>query len=120
MTVTAYYPEVYVNDLEGALEEFKQIGFKHLETVENDIMKMYILEVNGNRLAFYTSHIPECQINEGIYGMRIDVTDFDEGLKYYENQGYKPVHGPKKEGSDRIVILEDDMERRISLHGPVN
>lgn len=24
MTVTAYYPEVYVNDLEGALEEFNK------------------------------------------------------------------------------------------------
>ena len=119
MTATAYYPEVYVNDLDGALEEFRRIGFKCLETVENDIMKMYILGLNGNRLAIYSSHMSEYQIDEGIFGIRVDVTDFEEGLIYYNDQGYKPVLGPKTEGSERIVILEDDKKRRVSLHGPI-
>lgn len=119
MTATAYYPEVYVNDLDGALEEFRRIGFTCLETVENDIMKMYILELNGNRLAIYSSHMPEYQIDEGIFGIRVDAVDFEEGLAYYDNQGYKPVLGPKTEGNERIVILEDDKKRRVSLHGPI-
>ena len=119
MTVTAYYPEVYVNELDLALEEFRWIGFKCLETVENDIMKMYILEINGNRLAIYSSDMSEYQVDEGIFGIRADVTDFEEGLIYYKDQGYKPVLGPKTEGSERIVILEDDKKRRVSLHRPI-
>lgn len=119
MTITAYYPEVFVNDLEEALEEFKRIGFKHLQSIENDIMKMHIVEVNGNKLGLYTSDIPEYQMQEGIFGMRVDVTNFEEGIEYFEGQGYKAVLGPKNEESDRIVILEDDFGRHVSLHGPI-
>ena len=116
MKITAYYPQVFVNDIDAALKEFEEIGFRKLHTVEDGDVKLYVIEINGNRIDLFTSELPALRNSiEGIYGMHVNVSDFDEGLEFYRARGYRILIGPISAPTMKRAILEDDQERRVAL-----
>ena len=116
MKITAYYPQVFVNDIDAALREFEEIGFQRLHTVEDEEVRLHVLEINGNRVDLFTSRLPALRNSkEGIYGMHVNVSDFDEGVEFYRARGYRILLGPTSAPSMIRAILEDDQERRVTL-----
>ena len=98
MTVTAYYPVIYVNDLEKSLKQYTEdLGFEKRHSVDIGFLKEIVL-ANGNyRIDLVTTSLDEFKHPDGYYAMRVNVREFDEALNYYESKGYKQmretVHG---------------------------
>lgn len=116
MTITAYFPVIFCDDLEASLKKYEAMGFERLHTTENFAMKSYVLEINGNRIEIFHSDMDMFKMDEGYYGMRVNVREFDEGLAYYENEGYKMIMGPFENDYAKVAILEDDKKRHIFLY----
>lgn len=115
MTITAFYPALYVNDLDAALAEYESLGFKRLHTIEDEYIKQHVMEINGNRIDLFTSNLPQLPKKEGFYTIRVNVTDIDEGLAYYQAKGYKPLHDVVEKSFLKCVLMKDEDEHRIFL-----
>ena len=119
MIITAYYPMIYVNDLNAALKQYcEELGFERLHTLDAGVIKLHVLAVNGYRLDIFTSSIEEMKGNrEGFYAMRVNVREFDEAIAYYEKKGYKMQREPFR-GTSAIhtVMMNDEGERLFVFH----
>jgi len=117
MTITAYYPIIYVNDLDAALKQYKEeLGFEKKHLIEDGFVREAVL-VNGDyRIDLVTSIVDEFKSREGFYAMRVNVREFDEALQYYKGLGYEPAYEPvhgtycdfvalEKKGADRIFLF---------------
>ncbi len=117
MTITAYYPIIYVNDMDAALKQYtEELGFEKKHAIEIQFLKEVVL-ANGNyRIDLLTALEDGFKAREGFYAMRVNVREFDEALQYYEGLGYKPAFEPfhgtvsdhvvlEKEGADRIFLF---------------
>lgn len=78
MTITAYYPVIYVNDMDAALKQYiEDLGFKKRHVVDSGFFKEVVL-VNGNyRVDLVTTTREEYKRPEGYYAMRVNVREFD-------------------------------------------
>ena len=89
MTITAFYPALYVNDLDAALAEYESLGFKKAHTKVNP---------NGQQVAFMQcgNLIVETYDKEGaameagaINHIAVDVHNIDELHKIIKAKGFK-------------------------------
>ena len=115
MKITAYYPVLFANDLNAAMQQYEKLGFKHLHTLDDGWVKLHILEINGDRIDIFTSELPELQMKDGFYAMRVNVREFEEGLAFYQEQGYKILMGPASAPSMQLAVLANDDGNRIFL-----
>ena len=117
MKISSYYPEFYYNDLDAALKSYTEdLGFKCLHCLDDGWVKLYVLELNGYRVDIFTSDREELQMKDGYYGMHINVDDFEEGMKYYGDRGYKVELGPTESPSVKIAVLINDDGDRLFLY----
>ena len=89
MKVTSFFPEIFVKDIEKAAESYvNDLGFSVRHRHENGDSKYFILKnEHGDRVALIS--FPDDSIPEGIYAMRMNVSDVDECVEYFLVKGYR-------------------------------
>ena len=115
MIITAYYPVLFAKDLDAALKRYEEMGFQRLHTLEDGWVKVHVLRINNDRIDLFSSDLPELQVKDGFYAMRVNVREFEEGLAFYQALGYKIVMGPASAPSMQLAVLQNDEEDRIFL-----
>lgn len=118
MTVTSYYPMIFTKDLDAALKEYTEVlGFERKHTVENEILKYHVLDLNGNRVDIFTSENEAIKNSrEGFYGMRVNAHEFEEGLEFYKQKGFKVINGPMYGRDCDIATLVNDAGSIVFLY----
>ncbi len=116
MTITAYYPIIYVNDMDAALKQYtEELGFEKKHVIEEPYVKEVVL-VNGDyRIDLMTALVDVFKAREGFYAMRVNVREFDEALQYYKGLGYQPAYEPVRTPHCDLVALEKEGADRIFL-----
>ena len=116
MTITAYYPIIYVNDMDAALKQYtEELGFEKKHAIEIQFLKEVVL-ANGNyRIDLLTALEDGFKAREGFYAMRVNVREFDEALQYYKGLGYQPAYEPVRTPHCDLVALEKEGADRIFL-----
>ncbi len=106
MTVTDYYPIFYTNDIESEIKRYEDdLGFELKHRPQIEYLEYATLEnSNKRRIDLVCSHFPNDSFSEGYLGMRANVDDFDEGLSYFEKQGYS-LFGTAHETDSSITAL---------------
>lgn len=106
MKVNDYYPIIYAEDIEAETKRFTEdLGFtvKHRPKIE--YLDYVVLENGKNRrVDLVRSHFPADSFKDGFLGMRVNVDDFDEGVSYFEAQGYT-VFGTVHETESSMTAL---------------
>ena len=106
MKVTDFYPVFYAEDIEAETKRFTEdLGFevKHKPSIE--FLDYVVLEnEKKRRLDLVCSHFPADSFKEGFLGMRVNVDDYEEGVSYFEAQGYS-VFGTAHESESSIHAL---------------
>ncbi len=106
MKVNDYYPIFYAEDIEAETKRFTEdLGFtvKHRPKIE--YLDYVVLENGKNRrVDLVRSHFPADSFKDGFLGMRVNVDDFDEGVSYFEAQGYT-VFGTVHETESSMTAL---------------
>ncbi len=89
MTVTSYFPEIFVKDIDKAAESYvNDLGFTVRHRHINGESKYYTLKNEyGDRIALVS--FPDDTIPEGFYAMRMNVRDINEGVEYFLVKGYR-------------------------------
>lgn len=106
MRVSDYYPVIYATDFEGEIKRLTEdLGYeiKHRPNIE--MLDYAILENDKNRrIDVVRSYFPADSFSEGFLGMRANVDNFDEGVTYFEKQGYS-LFGEAHETESSITGL---------------
>ena len=89
MKVTSFFPEIFVKDIEKAAESYvNDLGFSVRHRHENGDSKYVMLKNEyGDRIALIS--FQDDTIPEGLYAMRMNVSDIDEGVEYFLVRGYR-------------------------------
>ncbi len=106
MKITDYYPIFYAKDLEKEIRRFTEdLGFEVKHRPEIEYLEYAVLENEKNRrIDLVCSHFPADNFKEGFLGMRANVDNYDEGLAYFENQGYS-LFGTAHETDSSVTAL---------------
>ena len=106
MKVTDYYPIFYTEDIEAETKRFTEdLGFavKHRPKIE--FLEYAVLENEKHRrVDLVHSHFPADHFKEGFLGMRANVDDFEDGLAYFQAQGYA-LFGTAHETESSVTAL---------------
>ena len=106
MKITDYYPIFYAEDLEKEIRRFTEdLGFEVKHRPEIEYLEYAVHENEKNRrIDLVCSHFPADNFKEGFLGMRANVDNYDEGLAYFENQGYS-LFGTAHETDSSVTAL---------------
>ena len=106
MKVTDYYPIFYAEDLEKEIRRFTEdLGFEVIHRPKIEYLDYAVLEnEKKRRIDLVCSHFPADNFKEGFLGMRANVDNYDEGLAYFEKQGYS-VFGTAHETDSSVTAL---------------
>ena len=115
MTITSFYPIFCYKDTDAAIKRYEEIGFKVIHKFENGHLKHYVLEVGNDCLdIMYDGNIP---VEDGYFGMRVNVRDFEEGMEYFKKCGYNKVLMEPVSGNNSIHVgLTNKKGERILLY----
>ncbi len=117
MKVTDYYPIFYANDVEAEVKRYTEtLGFsvKHRPAIE--YLDYVVLENDkGRRVDIVCSHFPSDSFKEGFLAMRVNVDDFDEGVSFFESQGYEMFGTSHETGSSVCAMLVKGDGSRLVL-----
>ena len=106
MKVSDCYPIFYAEDIEAGIKHFTEdLGFsvKHRPSLE---FLDYVILENGHhrRVDIVRSFFPADSFKDGFLGMRVNVDDFEEGVSYFQAQGYSVV-GTEHEIASSVYAL---------------
>lgn len=106
MKVTDFYPIFYAEDIEAETKRFTEdLGFTVIHRPKIEYLDYAVLEnENKSRVDIVCSHFPADSFKEGFLGMRVNADDFDEGVSYFEAQGYA-LFGTAHETETSITAL---------------
>ena len=106
MKVNDYYPIFYAEDIEAETKRFtEELGFSVIHEPRIEFLDYVTLEnEKKRRVDIVCSHFPADSFKEGFLGMRANVDDFDEGVAYFEAQGYA-IFGTAHETESAITAL---------------
>ena len=106
MKVSDYYPIFYAEDLEAETKRFTDdLGFSVKHKPQIEYLDYVVLEnKNKRRVDLVCSHFPADSFNDGFLGMRANVDNFDEGVSYFEAQGFA-VFGKAHETESSVTAL---------------
>ncbi len=106
MKVTGFYPIFYAEDIEAGIRRFtEELGFEVKHRPDIEYLDYVVMEnANKHRIDLVCSHFPADSFSEGYLGMRANVDNFDEGLAYFEGQGYS-VFGTAHETEASVTAL---------------
>ena len=113
MKITDYYPIFYAEDLEKEIRRFTEdLGFEVIHRPKIEYLDYAVLEnEKKRRIDLVCSHFPADNFKEGYLGMRVNTDNYDEGLAYFEKQGYiakVPVDG---DGRKKQIIVTEEGKR---------
>ena len=116
MTITAYYPVIYVNDLDKALKQYTEdLGFEKRHSIDIGFLKEIVLANGSYRVDLVTTSLDEFRQPDGYYAMRVNVREFDEALSYYQSHGYKQMRDVFRGEGCCHTVLENGAGDRIFL-----
>ena len=116
MKVTSYYPVFFAEDLETEAKRYiDDLGFSLIHDAEVKGFRYLILDNHGNRIDLIYTSLPFASFTTGFYGMRANVDNFDEGLKYFTGQGLKQEGEIREEKSSKSVVLVGRDGMRVVL-----
>lgn len=106
MKVTDYYPIFYTEDIEAESKRFtEEMGFEVIHRPQIEFLDYVVLEnEKKRRIDLVCSHFPADSFNDGFLGMRANVDNYEEGLAYFEAQGYA-LFGTAHETESSIIAL---------------
>ena len=106
MKITDYYPIFYAEDLEKEIRRFTEdLGFEVIHRPKIEYLDYAVLEnEKKRRIDLVCSHFPADNFKEGYLGMRANTDNYDEGLAYFEKQGYS-VFGTAHETDSSVTAL---------------
>ena len=106
MKITDYYPIFYAEDLEKEIRRFTEdLGFEVIHRPKIEYLDYAVLEnEKKRRIDLVCSHFPADNFKEGYLGMRVNTDNYDEGLAYFEKQGYS-VFGTAHETDSSVTAL---------------
>ena len=119
MKVTGFYPVFYAEDMDAEIKRFTEdLGFhlKHRPKIE--FLDYAVLEnENNNCIDLVCSYFPADNFSNGFLGMRANVSNFDEGVSYFESQGYS-LFGEAHDTPSSVTALmtKDSKEFIIVFH----
>lgn len=107
MKVTDFYPVFYAEDIEAEIRRFTDnLGYEVKHRPEIEFLDYVILENDkGRRLDIVCSHFPADSFTDGFLGMRANVDDFNEGVAYFESQGYSFFGDPHETDSSITGLM---------------
>ena len=110
MKVTDYYPVFYVEDIESEIKRFTgELGFEVIHRPHIEFLDYAVLEnEKKRRIDIVCSHFPADSFKTGFFGMRANVDDYEEGLAYFETQGYTLFGEPHDAGTSITALLKRD------------
>ena len=106
MKVSDCYPIFYAEDLEAAAKLFTEgLGYSVKHRPQIEMLDYVVLEnEKKRRVDIVRSYFPADSFKDGFLGMRVNVDDFDEGVSYFESQGYT-VFGTAHETDSSVTAL---------------
>lgn len=106
MKVTDYYPIFYTEDIEAESKRFtEEMGFEVIHRPQIEFLDYVVLEnEKKRRIDLVCSHFPADSFKDGFLGMRANVDNYEEGLAYFEAQGYA-LFGTAHETESSITAL---------------
>lgn len=106
MKITDYYPIFYAEDLEKEIRCFTEdLGFEVIHRPKIEYLDYAVLEnEKKRRIDLVCSHFPADNFKEGYLGMRVNTDNYDEGLAYFEKQGYS-LFGTAHETDSSVTAL---------------
>lgn len=106
MRVTDFYPIFYAEDIEKETKRFiDDFGFSVKHKPQIEYLDYVVLENNNKRrVDLVCSRFPADSFKEGFLGMRVNVDNYDEGVSYFEAQGYT-VFGEAHETESSVTAL---------------
>ena len=107
MKVSDCYPIFYAEDIEAGIKHFTEdLGFsvKHRPSLE---FLDYVILENGHhrRVDIVLSFFPADSFKDGFLGMRVNVDDFEEGVSYFQAQGYSVFRTEHEIASSVYALL---------------
>lgn len=119
MRVTDYYPVIYAKDIETETRRFTEdLGFvvKHKPQIE--FLDYVVLEnEKKRRVDIVCSHYPSDSFKDGFLGMRVNVDDYEEGVSYFEAQGFTLFGEPHEtESSITALLTKGDGSYLVLFH----
>ena len=93
------------------------MGFELLHQPKTGKFELYVLGVgDGTRINLLHSDDPDFYNGEdGFIGMRVNVDDFDEGIAYFEGQGYEKVTHVSETESFKAILLTKSGRDNVSV-----
>ena len=119
MKVTSYYPIFYAENLESAIKRYEEdFGFEVMHHPEVGAIDLYVLGVgDGTRINLVHVDFPEINFEDGAFmGMRVNVDDFDEGVAYFEGQGYEIFRPVRETESFKVVVMKSERDTLILFY----
>ena len=106
MKVSDCYPIFYTEDVEAEVKHFTEdLGFSVKHRPQIEFLEYVVLENEKNRrVDIVRSHFPADSFKDGFLGMRVNVDDFDEGVSYFQTQGYD-IFGTAHETESSVTAL---------------
>ena len=120
MKVSSYYPMFYVKDVESEIKRYQEdFGFELMHHPGLDEIDLYILGAgDGTRIGLVYADVPDFSFEEdGFIGMRVNVDNFDEGVAYFEGQGYKKAPVVRETESFKVTFMKkSDRDRLVVFY----
>ena len=106
MKITDYYPIFYTENFETEIKKFTDnLGFTVIHQPQIEFLDYAVLEnENKRRVDIVRSHFPGDSFKEGYLGMRVNLDNFEEGVSFFEGQGYT-IFGDVHETDASVVAL---------------
>ena len=110
MKITSFNPLIATTDAEPLISLFEELGFESRHTKEgisiNNAKNIRMKDANG----FYLDiSQPGVEFPRDLVAIRINVDDFDEARKVFEEHGFKSNTGQ---------IVEDSSSKSIGMYAP--
>jgi len=111
MKTTAYYSVFSANTIEQMLDHLvKNQDMTIAHHLDNDEADYYVLkDASGNSTDIF--HSKNNHIQEGFFGIRMNVDDFAAASKHLEGNGYTPLFPPVDSKSNIFCIYMSGNER---------
>ena len=90
MKISDCYPIFFADDIEAKVKHFTEgLGYTVKHRPQLEMLDYVILEnEKSRRVDIVRSYFPADSFKDGFLGMRVNVDDFEEGVSYFNAQGY--------------------------------
>ena len=120
MTITSFNPLIVTKNAEETIALFEELGFerRHKKTGINDkdISTVRMRYTGEDRKVFHVD-ITSAPVPQDITSVKMNIRDFDEALKMFEEKGFTNMQGEKitNTGSSIATMVKSPSGYTISI-----